>query len=303
MTGQTRDAVGFVGLGNMGQPLSCNLLNAGFRTFGYGRHPNAAFAAAGGEMVGSVAALAALPVIVCSLPHSAALRETVDGLLAGDSPGAVGQVVIDLSSHALVDKQEQAARLAARGITLLDCEVSGLPVQAAARKAVIFQSGDAQAIQRVGPVFAAMAEHCFNVGAFGAATHLKLIANTMVCVHNLMAAEALNLGARVGLDPELIVKVLGTSAASSTTFLNKAPVMLSRHFQQGKGPFRHMFGYLARAADMSAAHGASTPLLNATRAVYAHAEAQGMHDLDIAAVLELIEAASVPQPRAHQHEQ
>ncbi len=297
MNEQQSDGVGFVGLGNIGQPMSCNLLNAGFRVRGYDSKINQAFVNAGGEMVARVAELAALPIIVLSLPHAQALRETVDGLLPHCTKG---QVIIDLSSHALADKQAQATRLAERGATLLDCEVSGLPFQAAAKKAVIFQSGDEQLITRLAPVFAAMAEQCFHVGPFGAATQLKLIANTMVCVHNLMAAEALNLGARAGLAPELMFKVLGSSAASSTTFVNKAPLMLSRNFEAGKGPFRHMFGYLARAADLGVACGASTPLLEATRRVYAQAEAQHLHDLDIAAVIQLIEANS-PSTDPHDH--
>jgi 3-hydroxyisobutyrate dehydrogenase-like beta-hydroxyacid dehydrogenase len=283
------DTVGFVGLGNMGTPLSNNLLAAGFKVRAYARRSHDAFLAAGGEWVTQVGALADLPVIVLSLPGAQALQETVDGLLPRSRPG---QVIIDLSSHPIAVKQAQAQRLAARGTTLLDCEISGLPPQAAARDAIIFQSGDEQAIQRALPVFTAMAkQHCY-VGSFGSATRLKLIANTMVCVHNLMAAEALNLGARAGLAPELMLKVLGASAASSTTFQFKAPLMVSRAFEQGKGPFRHMFGYLARAAEMAAQSGASTPLLDAARGVYAQAEAQARHDQDIAAIIELIESAT-----------
>lgn len=279
--------VGFVGLGNMGQPLSRNLLAAGFAVRGFDLKRSESFANAGGKQVASVAALAGLPLIVLSLPNAKALAATVDALLPEAAPG---QIVIDLSSYALADKQAQAARLADRGAVMLDCEVSGLPMQAEVRKAVIFQSGDEAAVQRARPIFDAMAEQHFFVGQFGSATRLKLIANTMVCVHTLMAAEALNLAARAGLDPALVAKVLGPSAAGSTTFLNKAPLMLSRSFEQGKGPFRHMFGYLARADEMARAAGAATPLLHAARALYAQAEAEQRHDQDIAAVIELIES-------------
>jgi 3-hydroxyisobutyrate dehydrogenase-like beta-hydroxyacid dehydrogenase len=300
MSEDKRNAIGFVGLGNIGLPLSCNLLAAGFRVLGFSRRNHAAFTSAGGELVAHVADLAALPVIVLCLPNAQALRETVDGLLSQCSSGIhPGQLVINLSSQALADKQAQAKRLAQKGCTLLDCEISGLPFQAAEKKAVIFQSGDAAAIQRLEPVFRAMADQCFYLGDFGAATNMKLIANTMVCVHNLMTAEAINLGARVGLSAELMLKVLGPSAASSTTFMNKAPLMQARNFEAGKGPFRHMFGHLERAAALGLAASASTPLLDAAHRIYTQAQAQGMHDLDIAAVIQIIEAPSRTEPHEH----
>jgi len=282
--------IGFVGLGNMGQPLSRNLLAAGFRVLGYDPKPSMAFQEAGGQMVASVAELGDASAIVLSLPSINALRGAVDALLPNCRPG---QLVIDLSSYALADKRAQAERLAERGVTMLDCEVSGLPAMAQVRKAVIFKSGNEDAAMRAEAIFSAMAEDHFFLGEFGAATRLKLIANTMVCVHNLMAAEALNLGARVGLDPGMMAKVLGPSAAGSTTFRMKTPLMLSRQFDRGRGPFRHMFGYLARAKEMAESTGTSTPLLDVARAVYDQAEAEKRHDQDIAAILEVVENNSM----------
>ncbi len=284
--------IGFVGLGNMGRPLSRSLLAAGFRVQGFSPRPCQAFLDAGGAMVANVAELAAARTIVLSLPNAAALRTTVDALLPAARPG---QVFIDLSSYALADKRAQAERLAERGATMLDCEISGLPMMAEARKAVIFKSGDIGAASRAETIFDAMAEEHFFLGEFGAATRLKLIANTMVCVHNLMAAEALNLGARAGLDPQMVVKVLGSSAAGSTIFRMKAPLMLSREFQRGLGPFRHMFGYLTRAKELAASTGAVTPLLDVARVVYARAEAENRHDQDIAAILEIVERSSTTE--------
>ena len=281
--------IGVVGLGNMGQPLSRNLLAAGFRVLGYDPKPSIAFQEAGGQMVASVAELGDASTIVLSLPSVNALRGAVDAFLPTCRPG---QLVIDLSSYALADKRAQAERLAERGVTMLDCEISGLPAMATIRKAVIFKSGNAEAAMRADPVFNAMAEEHFFLGEFGSATRLKLIANTMVCVHNLMAAEALNLGARAGLSPEAIVKVLEPSAAGSATFRMKTPLMLRRQFEKGSGPFRHMFGYLARAKELAENSGAATPLLDVARAVYARAEGENRHDQDIAAILEVVEHIS-----------
>lgn len=283
-------SIGFAGLGNVGGPMSISLLRAGHAVIGHDLRPCQAFVDAGGTMV-DAAQLRQAPVVLFSLPGGVVSRTVVDALLAG--PRAT-RTVIDLSSYALADKQAQAARLADHGIEMLDCEVSGLPAHVAERKAVIFKSGPRPAIDALAPLFDAIAQQHFHVGDFGAATRLKLIANTMVCVHNLMAAEALNLGRRAGIDPALIAQVIAPSAAGSATFSNKVPLMLQREFTLGKGPFRHMFGYLARSRQMAAEVGAATPLLAAAQAVYAQAEQQGMHDLDIAGVLQILEGQSTP---------
>lgn len=281
-------SIGIAGLGNVGAPLSVNLLRAGLAVAGYDVKPCQAFVEAGGTPVDLVQ-LRQAGIVLLSLPSGRIAREVVDALLAG--PRAT-HTVIDLSSYALGEKRGQAQHLATHGIEMLDCEVSGLPAQVAERRAVIFKSGPAASVERLTPVFDAIAQQHFHVGDFGAATQLKLIANTMVCVHNLMAAEALNLGRRAGLDPALVAQVIAPSAAGSTTFTNKVPLMLSRDYSAGRGPFRHMFGYLARTQAMAAETGAATPLLAAAQAVYAQAEREGMHDLDIAGVLQVLERQS-----------
>lgn len=286
--------IGFIGLGNIGLPAATNLLRSGCNVVGFDPRPNHSFVAAGGVFVDSIDRLATKEVLVQSLPSASALVQTVDMLLPLVRPG---QVLIDLSSYPLEIKLEQAQRLRARGVEMLDCEVSGLPAQVETRRAVLFKAGDRRTVEDVADVFDGLAERHFYLGAFGAATNMKLIANSMVCVHNLMAAEALNLGARVGLDPDQMIEVLTHSAAGSATFANKAPLMARRDFAAGRGPFRHMFGYLQRAQALAAAADAKTPLLDAIRRVYALAEEQGRHDQDIAAIIEILDQPGAARVR------
>ncbi|WP_394846890.1 NAD(P)-dependent oxidoreductase [Pendulispora brunnea] len=278
--------LGFIGLGNVGEPMAANLLAQGFEVLGYDIRANPAFVARGGRPMTKAAHVSAASVIIQSLPTLAALENTIDALLPVLRPG---QVIIDISSYPLSNKRAEAERVAARGAIMLDCEVSGLPHQVAERKAVIFKSGEAAVIDELRPIFDAMAEQHFYVGEFGAATKMKLIANTMVCVHNLMTAEALNLGVHAGLDPQRMIEVLAPSAAASATFVNKAPLMVSRSFRPGRGPFRHMFGHLARARELADECGATTPLLRATSDVYRRAQSTGRDDDDIAAIIEVLE--------------
>jgi 3-hydroxyisobutyrate dehydrogenase-like beta-hydroxyacid dehydrogenase len=288
------EKIGFIGLGNVGTPAAINLLSRGFEVRGYDIRPSAAFTAAGGTMEETVSRIAACKVIVQSLPTAAIFDDTITGLLPGLGAGSV---VIELSSYALEVKQAGAARVRERGAVMLDCEVSGLPHQVENRSAVLFKSGDPAAVERCAAIFDAISDKHFYLGEFGAATKMKLIANMMVCVHDLMAAEALHLGRSVGLDMAQMIQVLGPSAAGSATFTNKAPLMMSRQFANGRGPFRHMFGYLERAQALAA--GAvpvpATPLLECTRALFDRAQAQGRHDQDIAAIIEVLEGMSGPE--------
>lgn len=284
--------IGFVGLGNVGLPAATNLLRAGFEVVGYDLKPSAAFADAGGRTAGSLEEVAGADTLVQSLPSPDALQSCTDALLPHVRSG---QAVVDLSSYPLEAKQAAAERYAGRGAVMLDCEISGLPPMVAARTAVIFKAGPEDAVERLTPVFDGLVDKHFYLGPFGAATRMKLIANLMVCVHDLMAAEALTLGARAGLDRAQMIEVLRDSAAGSSTFAFKAPLMVSRDFDGGKGPFRHMFGYLARAEALAREVGAPTPLLDAARPLFARAEVEGRHDQDIAAIVEIVEAL---EPRA-----
>jgi 3-hydroxyisobutyrate dehydrogenase-like beta-hydroxyacid dehydrogenase len=281
--------IGFVGMGNVGLPMALHLVQRGFDVYGFDVRPNPQFSESGGKMVASLEEIARCGTIIHSLPTVAALSATVDGLLPGLSGG---ETIIDLSSYPLEDKLAQATRLHQAGATMLDCEVSGLPVQVINRSAVLFKAGDADIVSAHQDVFDAIADRHFYLGNFGAATKMKLIANMMVCVNDLVAAEALNLGRAAGLDVAQMIAVLGPSAAGSTTFMNKAPLMLSREFGAGRGPFSHMFGYLTRAralADTSGT-GNAMPLLDATRRIFAIAESEKRHDQDIAAIIEVVEA-------------
>ena len=289
--------IGFVGLGNIGLPAALNLIKAGFAVVGHDLRPSVELAEAGGIMAADPADIAACDIILQSLPTPGALEHSIGALLPHLRPG---QIIADISSYPLEAKQAQAERVRAAGATMLDCEISGLPFMVSDRTAVLFCAGDPAAMERCAAVFDAFTVRHFYLGEFGAATKMKLIANFMVCAHNLLGAEALNLGRAAGLDPAQMVEVLKPSAAGSATFANKAPLMLSRAFDQGRGPFRHMFGYLERAVQLARDNGVSgaTPVLERVREVYARAAREDRHDQDIAAIIEVIEAMALDGERS-----
>ena len=282
--------IGSIGLGNIGEPMAINLIQSGYSVIGFDVIEKPKFVSAGGLQAKTIEELSKqTDLIVQSLPTVQALETTVDELIEF---GRSGQIIIELSSYPLKNKKLQASRLAEHGITMLDCEISGLPFMVKNRSATIFQSGDQATIESTQVVFEAMTNKRINLGKFGAATKMKLLANMMVAIHNSVAGEVLNLAQKADIDLNEAIEALSKSAAGSVTFSNKAPIMITREFESGAGPFRHMFNYLRRVSGLAKDVGASTPLLDTIHQYYEKAEAEGRADQDIAAIIEMLEEES-----------
>ena len=282
--------IGSIGLGNIGEPMAINLIQSGYSVIGFDVIEKPKFVSAGGLQAKTIEELSKqTDLIVQSLPTVQALETTVDELIEF---GRSGQIIIELSSYPLKNKKLQASRLAEHGITMLDCEISGLPFMVKDRSATIFQSGDQATIESTQVVFEAMTNKRINLGKFGAATKMKLLANMMVAIHNSVAGEVLNLAQKADINLDEAIEALSKSAAGSVTFSNKAPIMITREFESGAGPFRHMFNYLRRVSGLAKDVGASTPLLDTIHQYYEKAEAEGRADQDIAAIIEMLEEES-----------
>jgi len=279
--------VGIVGLGKIGGALAGNLLSAGFDVIGFSLSPKSGFVKAGGVFASSIQQVGKeAGVIVFSLPTAKEVKSTVDALL---EECREGQIVIDITGYSLAEKREQAKRLEARGVTSLDCEMSGLPFMVANRTAVIFKSGPQEAIAKAEGVFDAMVSNHPYLGEFGSASKMKLLHNMMVAAHNQVAAEVINLAQKSGLDPESVVESLGSGPAGSPMFSIKAPLMISRDFEEGAGPFHSMARYLELVSELARQVGATTPLLDQTLKFYERADREGRAEQDIAAVIEMLE--------------
>src|SRR5882762_3100312 len=158
--------VGFVGLGKMGHPMARRLSGAGYRIMAHDLDPNAlrrARDATGAEAPGSLKATAErCEAVITMLPDGNAVRAVVFGsggagdcLVAGLSRGSV---LIDMSSSSPLGTRELGARLAERGIAMLDAPVSGGVRKAADATLSIMVGGDAQSIARSRPILEARSE-------------------------------------------------------------------------------------------------------------------------------------------------
>jgi 3-hydroxyisobutyrate dehydrogenase len=132
----------------------------------------------------------------------------------------------------------------------------------------------------------------FHLGPFGSAVAMKLIANYLLTIHTLAAAEAINMGSRAGFNPHRVAEVIRQGAGNSTMFTIRAPMMASRAFTPAPGPFVTLDKYLDLGQSMAEELGCATPLFSAALPYFKRALNTGMGAEDISAVIKLIEADS-----------
>ena len=286
MSATTKTAVGMLGLGIMGHAMSSNLLAAGFAVVGYDVSPDRVreFAAVGGTPAASPRAVAdSADIIVSVLPSVKALDAVVsgpDGILAA---GRGGLVLIESSTLPLEDKQRVRAA-AAPALTVLDCPLSGTGAQAAAKDLLVYASGEREAIARCKAVFEGFSRAHHDLGEFGNGTRMKFVANLLVAIHNVAAAEAFVLGMKAGLDPEAILRVVGDGAGGSRMFSVRGPLMVADQYEPATMKVEVWQKDMKIISEFAAGLDCPTPLLGASAAIYTAAMAQGRGKEDTAAV-------------------
>ena len=289
--------VGVVGLGIMGGAIARNLVERGWRVLGFDTDAGkrVELAAAGVVIAGGVEQLARdAPVIMTSLPTPAAV-ESVAKAIAGS--GAKPRIVIELSTLALADKLQFEAILMAAGHVPLDCPLSGTGAQARMRDLIVYASGDSGAITRSLPLFADFARQSADLGVFGNGSRMKFVANHLVAIHNVATAEAMILAERAGLDPKLVVEMVGPGAGGSRMFQMRAPMMVEGKYEPATMKVSTWKKDMAIIAEFADDVGCETPLFTLTQPVYTQAMAMGLGDQDTAAVFEVLKKTIVTTPK------
>jgi L-threonate 2-dehydrogenase len=280
-----RAAVGVIGLGSLGLPLARNLVAGGFDVLGYQRTPSRAIVAAGGALATSVRDIGErCRIIVTCLPSSSALAEVVSGPGGLVDSVAPGTIVVDVSTLPVTDKSMQLHALRDVGAMMLDCSISGNHRYVSDRTAALFASGSRTDYERCESVLTAITGHVAFVGEFGAGTTLKLIASLLVPVHTLVAAEALALAKRSGLDPALVLDAIKGSQASSTMFETRGAAMVAGDFAGPSLSDYHRRNIVPTLA-LAESRGGHYPLLRAMDACYRQAMDAGFGHLDQSAII------------------
>lgn len=283
------ETVGLIGIGKIGLPIAENLIKSGYRVIGYRRSSMADFEKAGGVPAQSAADVGAqADIVLTCLPSAKALDEVVRGPRGLTQTARPGQIVAELGSHLIPDKERQIAPLAAKGAIFIDGEVGGTPGMVTARKAVVYLAGDADAAARLEPVVRGFTDVCHYFGAFGAASKVKLINNLLVAVHMAATAEAMALGLKTGVDIDLMIKAVASGSGGSTQFGIRAPWMAQRRFLPAQGDAKGLSHYFDLIGDLADRTGVATPMLDRAAELYYRCIDMGLGEYDNAVMVDVI---------------
>ncbi len=228
--------VGFIGVGNMGNPMAHNVLKAGFPMTVYDRNLRAMenLVQAGAQPAASAREVVeASELVLTSLPASPdveAVYLEAGGLVDSAKPGTM---LIDLSSVLPSTPRKIEPHARARGVHFLEAPVSGGVSGARAATLAIMVGGDPEVLTRAQPVLRAIGPNIFHVGPVGAGNTVKAINNMMASVNALAMMEGVALGVKAGLDPMTIYDVVKASSGGSKALERIPNALIPRNFEPG----------------------------------------------------------------------
>jgi 3-hydroxyisobutyrate dehydrogenase len=289
--------IAFIGLGQMGLPMACNLQKAGYTVHAFDLSSQACTKARelGLRVVASAReAVEGAAIVVSMLPasrHVESLYLGDDGLLAVLPKGAL---VIDSSTIAPATVRTVAEAAAARGVLMLDAPVSGGTAGAAAGTLTFIVGGAASTLETARPVLQAMGKNIFHMGGSGAGQVGKLCNNMALGVIMAVTAEAIALGTAHGLDAKVLSQMMAVSTGRSwaTEVCNPWPGVLdnapaSRGYSGGFGNDL-MLKDLGLAVEAALGAGAAVPLGELARNLYALNSRAGRGQLDFSSIQQLL---------------
>jgi 3-hydroxyisobutyrate dehydrogenase len=269
--------IAFIGVGNMGWPMAANLVAGGHEVTAFDVEPDRAARWASEHGAKSTSDLAELgrdaEIVVTMLPSGKEVRNV---LLERDNGALVahlrkGAIVIDMSSADPVGTRKFGEELAARGIELVDAPVSGLVPKAKDGTLAIMVGGDPAHVAAVRPVLEKMGNRITEVGALGCGHAMKCLNNFLGATNFAAAAEAIRIGRRFGLDPEIMLAVINNSTGKSMMSEN----MIGQHVLSEKFATGFALGLLAKDVGIAAALaeqiGEDNPIGRMTRDLWAEA--------------------------------
>ena len=228
--------VGFIGVGAMGLPMARNLLKHGYevqvavhrnprpveelRSLGAAVHPHLEHVALNSEALISI------------LPADREMEQVLlDESIAGALPADC--ILIEMTSGSPATMKAIHAAYSERGIRVLDAPVSGGTAGAENGTLTVMAGGDEDVLDEVRPLLAAMAGNIWRVGPVGAGKAVKAINQMLAGIHMIASAEALALAGKLEIDPETLVRVIGSSSGASWMLLNKWETIVKRDFKPG----------------------------------------------------------------------
>jgi 3-hydroxyisobutyrate dehydrogenase-like beta-hydroxyacid dehydrogenase len=273
----------------MGGSFAKNLSQAGWRVIGYDISAASRRAAMrnGVEIAAGPADVAAMsPVVLTSLPKPAALMDVARLIAAAKLKR---KTIVEMSTFAIADKEKAWRILTKAGHIMLDTPVSGTGAQAASGDLVFYASGNAAAVKRLTPMFESFGRRVYDVGAFGNGSKMKFVANLLVAINNVAAAEAMVVGMKAGLAPQMIFDLIKVGAGNSRIFELRAPMMVKGNYKNVTMKIDVWDKDMRVIGDYVRKIKVPTPMFDASKPVYRKAMQGGFGAQDTAAVCAVME--------------
>ncbi|WP_083562543.1 3-hydroxyisobutyrate dehydrogenase [Mycobacterium malmoense] len=286
-------AIAFLGLGNMGGPMSANLVTAGHTVRGF--DPVAAAAAAattGGVTVFDTAAdaVADADVVITMLPNGGIVKRCYADVLPAAKAGAL---FIDSSTISVNDAREVHSLAQSHGVSQLDAPVSGGVKGAVAGTLAFMVGGDSESLRRAHPILEPMAGKIIHCGAAGAGQAAKVCNNMVLAVQQIAIGEAFVLAEKLGLSAQSLFDVITGATGNCWAVHTNCPVPGPVPTSPANNGFKPGFATalmnkdLGLAMDAVASTGSSAPL--GTHAAEIYAKFAADHgDKDFSAVIEML---------------
>jgi len=238
MTQPESRAVAFIGLGNMGTPMSRRLIGAGYSVSGYDLSEAARdqLALAGGRPAESAAAAAdGASVVILMLPNSDIVEAVLSETALLDALAASSSLIVDMSSSEPMRTRALAEQLASQGLTLIDAPVSGGVGGANAGTLTIMVGGSDDDVAAVSPLLDTLGR-TVHAGAVGAGHAAKALNNLLSATHLWITSEAVLAGERFGIEPAVLLSIFNGSSGRSGSTENKWPnFILEESYDSGFG--------------------------------------------------------------------
>jgi 3-hydroxyisobutyrate dehydrogenase-like beta-hydroxyacid dehydrogenase len=285
------ETIGFIGVGAMGGGMAANLLAAGYAVVvnDIDSARVTALVARGATAAATPAEVARQAVRTITMVETTAQSEEVilgdKGVIEG---AARGHVVAMMSTIDPNVAKRIHARLAEAGIAMLDAPVSGGSARAQSGELAVIAGGDGAVFESCRPMFEAMSAHQFHVGGIGQGLALKLVNNMLIQVNTVAIAEAFVMGAKAGLDPQIMYDVIRVSTGASFALDMRVPRMIAGDFTPG-GTVD--ITYKDQELETAFAKSLGVPLFlaNVSQQVYQMAKAAGLSKVDSASVVRVYE--------------
>ncbi|MBV9368081.1 MAG: NAD(P)-dependent oxidoreductase [Solirubrobacterales bacterium] len=230
--GDSRGAIGIIGLGNMGGRIARRLLAAGYGVIGYDVQPSRVPGAA--RAADDVASLAGdVDIVLMSLPDSSVVEAVVLGDGGVLAHCCSGQVVVDLSTAAPSSSLRLHAMFGERGVEFIDAGISGGAAAAEAGTLTIMAGGSVEALERVRWALEPFSGKVFHVGEAGAGHTVKLLNNFLNAVSLAATAEVMVAARKAGLDLPTVLEVLNAGSGVNFATLNRFPHIVRGDYLEG----------------------------------------------------------------------